>query len=79
MFFVETGTPGLSTGQEENKMGIRTSNTCDVVLEDCRIPAANLIGEEGRGFRYRHADSGPGPRMDGLRGHRYRPARHQRG
>lgn len=31
-------------------MGIRTSNTCDVVLEDCRIPAANLVGEEGRGF-----------------------------
>ncbi len=50
MFFVEAGTPGLSTGNEENKMGIRTSNTCDVVFEDCRIPAKNLIGEEGRGF-----------------------------
>ena len=50
MFLVDAGTPGLSTGNEENKMGIRTSNTCDVVLEDCRIPAENLIGEEGRGF-----------------------------
>ena len=50
MFFVEKGTPGLSTGKEENKMGIRTSNTCDVVLEDVRIPASNLIGEEGKGF-----------------------------
>ena len=50
MFLVDAGTPGLSTGNEENKMGIRTSNTCDVVLEDCRIPAANLVGEEGRGF-----------------------------
>lgn len=50
MFFVEAGTPGLSTGNEEDKMGIRTSNTCDVVLEDCRIPAKNLIGEEGKGF-----------------------------
>ena len=49
-FIVEKGTPGLSTGKEENKMGIRTSNTCDVVLEDVRIPASNLIGEEGKGF-----------------------------
>ena len=40
MFLVDAGTPGLSTGHEENKMGIRTSNTCDVVFEDCRIPAA---------------------------------------
>ena len=52
MFLVDAGTPGLSAGHEENKMGIRTSNTCDVVLEDCRIPAANLIGEEGKGFIY---------------------------
>ena len=50
MFFVEAGTPGLSTGHEEDKMGIRTSNTCDVVFEDCRIPASNLIGAEGKGF-----------------------------
>ncbi|MEF9917816.1 MAG: acyl-CoA dehydrogenase family protein [Eubacterium sp.] len=50
MFLVEAGTPGLSTGNEENKMGIRTSNTCDVVMEDCRIPAENLIGGEGKGF-----------------------------
>lgn len=50
MFFVEAGTKGLSTGNEEDKMGIRTSNTCDVVFEDCRIPAENLIGQEGRGF-----------------------------
>ena len=50
MFFIEAGTPGLSTGNEENKMGIRTSNTCDVVLEDCRIPVSNLVGAEGKGF-----------------------------
>lgn len=50
MFFIEKDTPGLSTGHEEDKMGIRTSNTCDVVLEDCRIPASNLIGAEGQGF-----------------------------
>lgn len=51
MFYIEKGTPGLSTGHEEDKMGIRTSNTCDVVLEDCRIPASNLIGQEGKGFK----------------------------
>lgn len=51
MFFVEAGTPGLSTGNHENKMGIRTSNTCDVVFEDCRIPVSNLIGQEGKGFK----------------------------
>ena len=50
MFYIEKDTPGLSTGHEEDKMGIRTSNTCDVVLEDCRIPASNLIGAEGQGF-----------------------------
>ena len=51
MFLVEKGTPGLSTVNHEDKMGIRTSNTADVVLEDCRIPAANLIGKEGDGFK----------------------------
>ena len=51
MFLVEKGTPGLSTGNHEDKMGISTSNTADVVLEDCRIPAANLIGKEGDGFK----------------------------
>ena len=51
MFYVEKGTPGLSAGQEEDKMGIRTSNTTDVVLEDCRIPAENLLGAEGEGFK----------------------------
>lgn len=50
MFLIEAGTPGLSTGNHENKMGIRTSNTCDVVLEDCRVPASALVGAEGKGF-----------------------------
>lgn len=51
MFLIDRGTPGLSTGHEEDKMGIRTSNTCDVVLEDCRVPASALVGEEGQGFK----------------------------
>ncbi|WP_455257925.1 acyl-CoA dehydrogenase family protein [Peptoniphilus asaccharolyticus] len=50
MFLVPAGTEGLSAGKEEDKMGIRTSNTCDVVFEDCRIPAKNLIGEIGKGY-----------------------------
>ncbi|MBR1456700.1 MAG: acyl-CoA dehydrogenase family protein [Oscillospiraceae bacterium] len=51
MFMVEKGTPGLSTPNHENKMGIRCSTTSDVVLEDCVIPAENLIGREGDGFK----------------------------
>ena len=49
-FLVYEGTPGLSVGNHENKMGIRTSNTCDVVLEDCRIPASAMLGTEGTGY-----------------------------
>jgi alkylation response protein AidB-like acyl-CoA dehydrogenase len=49
-FIVEEGTPGFSYGKKENKMGIRASATCELVFEDCRIPAENLIGKEGMGF-----------------------------
>ena len=50
-FIVEEGTPGLSVGTVEDKMGLRASNTVELVLEDCRIPAENRLGEEGEGFR----------------------------
>ena len=49
-FMIEKDTPGLSFGRHENKMGSRLSPTCDVVMEDCRVPAANLLGPEGTGF-----------------------------
>ena len=49
-FLVFAGTPGLSTGNHENKMGIRTSDTCDVVLEDVRVPASAMLGVEGTGY-----------------------------
>lgn len=49
-FIVDKDTPGLSTTNHENKMGIRTSITSDVVLEDVRIPASQRLGEEGTGF-----------------------------
>jgi butyryl-CoA dehydrogenase len=48
-FLVERGTPGLSIGAEEHKLGIRGSSTCPVVLNDCAIPAENLLGEAGKG------------------------------
>ena len=50
-FLVERERPGVSIGKEENKMGIRLSNTCDVVFDEVRIPAKNLIGAEGQGFK----------------------------
>lgn len=50
-FFVEAGTPGLTIGRHEEKMGIRGSPTVELILEDCRVPAENLIGKEGDGFK----------------------------
>ena len=49
-FIVEEGTPGFSYGKKENKMGIRASATRELIFEDCRIPAENLISREGFGF-----------------------------
>jgi alkylation response protein AidB-like acyl-CoA dehydrogenase len=51
-FVVERDTPGLSIGEPEVKMGMRGSPTCEVYLDDAQVPAANLIGEEGKGFTY---------------------------
>lgn len=50
-FMVDAGMPGLSIGKEEDKMGIRTSSTCDVIFEDVRVPASCLLGGEGMGFK----------------------------
>ncbi len=49
-FIVEKGTPGFSFGKKENKMGIRSSATRELIFEDCVIPAENIIGREGTGF-----------------------------
>ena len=49
-FVVEHGTPGMSAGKKENKLGMRASDTSEVIFQDCRIPAADLLGEEGQGF-----------------------------
>ena len=52
VFVVESSFPGFSIGKLEHKMGVRGSPTGEVVLDGCIVPAANLIGEEGRGFHY---------------------------
>jgi len=50
-FIVETKTPGFSVGKLEKKLGIRGSDTAQLVFQDCRVPAANLLGEVGEGLR----------------------------
>lgn len=50
-FLVEKGTPGLSFGKQEDKLGWNSQPTAQVIFEDCRIPAANLIAKEGEGFK----------------------------
>ena len=50
-FVVEKGTPGLTVGPEEHKMGIRGSSTCPLFLEEARIPVENLLGEVGKGHK----------------------------
>jgi alkylation response protein AidB-like acyl-CoA dehydrogenase len=49
-FIVEHGTPGMSAGKKENKLGMRASDTSEVVFQDCRVPVSHLLGEEGQGF-----------------------------
>ncbi|MFP3154865.1 acyl-CoA dehydrogenase [Lachnospiraceae bacterium ZAX-1] len=51
-FIVEKGTPGFTIGKHEDKMGIRASATCELIFEDCRIPKENILGEEGKGFKF---------------------------
>lgn len=51
MFMVDRDTPGVSVGKHEDKMGIRLSNTADVMFHDVRVPAENIIGAEGAGFK----------------------------
>ncbi|MBN1755646.1 acyl-CoA dehydrogenase family protein [bacterium] len=50
-FIVEKGTPGFSPGNKEDKMGLRSSNTAELLFDDCRIPDENMLGKEGEGFK----------------------------
>ena len=50
-FIIEKGMPGFSTAQKLDKLGMRGSNTCELVFQDCRVPAENVLGEVGKGVR----------------------------
>ncbi|HQO86463.1 MAG TPA: acyl-CoA dehydrogenase family protein [Bacteroidia bacterium] len=50
-FVVERGTPGFKAGKKENKLGMRCSETAEMIFEDCRIPASNILGKVGDGFK----------------------------
>ena len=50
-FLVEKSFPGFTLGKKEDKLGIRASSTCEVILEDCKVPAGNLLGEPGKGYK----------------------------
>lgn len=50
-FVVEKGTPGFAIGRKENKLGIRASSTCELILRDCAVPADQVLGELGKGYR----------------------------
>ncbi|MFN3630603.1 MAG: isovaleryl-CoA dehydrogenase [Casimicrobiaceae bacterium] len=50
-FIVERGFPGFSTAQKLDKLGMRGSNTCELVFQDCEVPAENVLGEEGKGVK----------------------------
>lgn len=49
-FVIERGTPGLKAGKKEDKLGMRASETAEVIFEDCRVPKANILGKVGEGF-----------------------------
>ncbi len=51
-FLVEKGTPGFDHGKKEDKLGIRSSDTCSLTFENCKVPKENIVWEEGRGFNF---------------------------
>jgi len=50
-FLIEKNFPGFSVGKKEDKLGIRASSTCELILEDCRVPKENVLGEVGKGYK----------------------------
>jgi butyryl-CoA dehydrogenase/short/branched chain acyl-CoA dehydrogenase len=50
-FLVERGFPGFQVGKKEDKLGIRASSTCELILDNCRVPRENVMGEAGKGYK----------------------------
>ena len=50
-FLIEKSFPGFTVGKKEDKLGIRASSTCELILEDCRVPKQNVLGEAGKGYK----------------------------
>ncbi len=50
-FLVDKDSPGFSVGKKEDKLGIRASSTCELILEDCKVPKENVLGEAGKGYK----------------------------
>jgi alkylation response protein AidB-like acyl-CoA dehydrogenase len=50
-FLIEKDFPGFSVGKKEDKLGIRASSTCELIIEDCRVPKENMLGEPGKGYK----------------------------
>jgi alkylation response protein AidB-like acyl-CoA dehydrogenase len=50
-FVVERGTPGFTVGNKEDKLGIRASSTCELIFEDCKVSAADVLGDVGKGYK----------------------------
>jgi short-chain 2-methylacyl-CoA dehydrogenase len=50
-FLVERGFPGFEVGKKEDKLGLRASSTCELILDDCRVPKENVLGERGKGYK----------------------------
>jgi alkylation response protein AidB-like acyl-CoA dehydrogenase len=50
-FIIEKEFPGFTVGKKEDKLGIRASSTCELILEDCRVPKSNVLGEAGKGYK----------------------------
>jgi alkylation response protein AidB-like acyl-CoA dehydrogenase len=50
-FIIEKNFPGFTVGKKEDKLGIRASSTCELLLEDCRVPRANVLGQPGKGYK----------------------------